>query len=590
MRGLKRELALTLAAATAVLAALALVVGPAWAGEPVFLKSFEGSATKATEFGESESLKVAVDEASGDVYVLDAVHEVVDKFDAEGKTLLGEITPTAGSFGFKGKFDDIAVDNSGGAGQGDLYVFSRGEFKVFAFDSSGAERWSAADPGSSAGLGVDAGGNPWVADVSSESAVQLSPSDGKATGTKIAFGERYTHIAFDSEGSIYAEGVSSLLTKFETGGASTAFDSNVNDSYSAVSASLLRKDVFTVSSDVGIPTLNDWTSSGTQLAGITGSGTSDNFTGVAVDGQRDRLYVADSAAKGVRVYAIASEPPAIVSVAATEVSTSAATLHATIEPNGGEVTDCHAEVVSNASFVLSEWATATSYPCLPSAPISGSSKDVEVTAAVTGLSANTTYHTRFVATNAGGTAEGADVLVKTLVQLAPEAVTGAASGVGQSTATLGGTVNPEGAETTCLFEYGTSTSYGSSVPCSAAAGSGSSAVAVGASLSGLAAGTTYHFRVVATNSGGTMSGADATFTTTAAPVEKTTPPAEKTTPPAEKMTPPVEKTEKHVVKKLTRGQLLAAAIKKCHKLPRRKRAACIKKAKKKYAPPKKHKK
>jgi hypothetical protein len=75
---------------------------------------------------------------------------------------------------------------------------------------------------------------------------------------------------------------------------------------------------------------------------------------------------------------------------------------------------------------------------------------------------------------------------------------------------------------------------------------------------------------------------EALFAADPVPVEK---PVEK---PAEK---PVEKpvetpVEKPVVKKhLTRGQLLAAAIRKCKKLPRHKQAACIKRAKKKYAPP-----
>ena len=65
----------------------------------------------------------------------------------------------------------------------------------------------------------------------------------------------------------------------------------------------------------------------------------------------------------------------------------------------------------------------------------------------------------------------------------------------------------------CKFEYGTTTAYGSSVPCSPAPGSGDSPVAVSASVTGLAANTTYHFRIVATNAGGTSKGADETFKT-----------------------------------------------------------------------------
>ena len=65
-------------------------------------------------------------------------------------------------------------------------------------------------------------------------------------------------------------------------------------------------------------------------------------------------------------------------------------------------------------------------------------------------------------------------------------------------------VNPRGGSvSTCKFEYGTTTSYGSSVSCASLPGGGSSPVAVDAAISsGLVADTTYHYRVSATNSGG----------------------------------------------------------------------------------------
>lgn len=87
--------------------------------------------------------------------------------------------------------------------------------------------------------------------------------------------------------------------------------------------------------------------------------------------------------------------------------------------------------------------------------------------------------------------------------------------VGSSSATLYASVNPRGGSVSkCTFEYGTSTSYGSSVSCASLPGSGSSPVGVDASIaSGLAANTEYHFRVVATNSGGTGKGGDVTFKT-----------------------------------------------------------------------------
>jgi hypothetical protein len=97
---------------------------------------------------------------------------------------------------------------------------------------------------------------------------------------------------------------------------------------------------------------------------------------------------------------------------------------------------------------------------------------------------------------------------------APTVVTGAASMVLRATATLNGSVNPNGEQVTgCVFEYGTTVSYGSSAPCSPSPGSGESAVAVSAAIAGLSPSTTYHFRIVATNLGGTGLSADEAFTT-----------------------------------------------------------------------------
>src|SRR5262249_54683335 len=66
----------------------------------------------------------------------------------------------------------------------------------------------------------------------------------------------------------------------------------------------------------------------------------------------------------------------------------------------------------------------------------------------------------------------------------------------------------------CTLEYGLTTSYGQSAPCTPPPGGGTTAVAVSAALESLVEGTTYHFRISATNAGGTSPGGDLTFTTT----------------------------------------------------------------------------
>src|ERR1700677_3703082 len=70
--------------------------------------------------------------------------------------------------------------------------------------------------------------------------------------------------------------------------------------------------------------------------------------------------------------------------------------------------------------------------------------------------------------------------------------------------TLNGTVDPEGKPvSSCVFEYGTTNAYGQSTPCvPGSLGSGTGPVEVSAHLTGLTPGSTYHYRLVAENTGG----------------------------------------------------------------------------------------
>jgi len=96
----------------------------------------------------------------------------------------------------------------------------------------------------------------------------------------------------------------------------------------------------------------------------------------------------------------------------------------------------------------------------------------------------------------------------------PLATTLAASGIGDSGATLNGNVAANGNTTTVSFEYGLTTSYGASVGATPASLTGTATAATSATLTGLLPGSTYHYRVVASGTNGTSKGADASFTTT----------------------------------------------------------------------------
>lgn len=103
-----------------------------------------------------------------------------------------------------------------------------------------------------------------------------------------------------------------------------------------------------------------------------------------------------------------------------------------------------------------------------------------------------------------------------LAASSPTVTTGAATGVATSSAVLNGTVNPNGAKTSYFFEWGPTAAFGSQSK-STSAGAGTKSVSVKTTPAGLIPGTTYYYRLDATNSAGTALGATRTFHTAGNP-------------------------------------------------------------------------
>lgn len=99
----------------------------------------------------------------------------------------------------------------------------------------------------------------------------------------------------------------------------------------------------------------------------------------------------------------------------------------------------------------------------------------------------------------------------------PSVSTGPATNIRNHSATLNGSVNPNGASTQYWFEYGPTTTYGGATS-HHSAGSGTASVAVHLTPGGLLPGTVYHYRLVAQNGFGTTTGRDRTFKTTGHPL------------------------------------------------------------------------
>lgn len=207
-------------------------------------------------------------------------------------------------------------------------------------------------------------------------------------------------------------------------------------------------------------------------------------------------YGADSS------FATLGKSPSCITLAASDITSSTATLNGTVNPN------------DLSAIVTFEYGTTTSYESTVTAtqsPVKGNTI-VNVSAALTGMNPATTYHYRIKSVNSLGTTLGDDKTFTILGQ-APLVTTLNATNITANNATLNGTVNAFNTSTTVSFEYGTTTSYGKSIPASPSLVSGQTITNVSAGISGLNTETTYHYRIITVNTLDTTPGEDMSFTT-----------------------------------------------------------------------------
>jgi plastocyanin len=192
--------------------------------------------------------------------------------------------------------------------------------------------------------------------------------------------------------------------------------------------------------------------------------------------------------------------PAVTTNPATNVASFSAILNGSLNPRGSTTT------------VYFQYGLTTSYGSTTPMQTQTGNTVRAISANISGLMASHVYHFRVVAHNSGGTSFGSDRTFTTLTATGPPVVTtNPATNVATSSATLNGLLDPHGLTTTVSFQYGTTTSYGHTTAMQSQTGNTFRNIA--ANISGLTTHTTYHFRIVATNSGGTRFGSDRTFTT-----------------------------------------------------------------------------
>ncbi|MDE3132314.1 MAG: hypothetical protein KGL16_14280 [Acidobacteriota bacterium] len=202
--------------------------------------------------------------------------------------------------------------------------------------------------------------------------------------------------------------------------------------------------------------------------------------------------------------ALAASSPTVAATATTGIGQTAATLHGTVNPNGLATTyQFHYGPTSALGSVS---------PATAASAGSGTTATARSTR-ISGLSPDTTYYLQLVASNSAGSASTPIESFKTTGNPAPTTTTSPAVGVTRYSATLVGVINPSNQATAYHFDYGLTPAYGFQ-SASKTIPAGSTPVAISILLPGLAPGTVYHYRLVASHGAtSTTYGADVTFQT-----------------------------------------------------------------------------
>jgi hypothetical protein len=183
--------------------------------------------------------------------------------------------------------------------------------------------------------------------------------------------------------------------------------------------------------------------------------------------------------------AAAASSPSVVTGSTSAVHSTSAVLHGSVNPNGRSTT------------YFFQWGLTNAYGAVSTTHSAGDgNKNVAVRTTATSLIPGTRYHYRLVATNGSGQSFGADHAFTTAGHPPPAVATGPATGVSATAATVTGVVNPNGANTTYEFQFGLTTAYGMQTT-GVILTAGTAPVPVSQTLTGLAPGTIFHYRIVA---------------------------------------------------------------------------------------------
>lgn len=446
--------------------------------------SGDGTPQNGFIFGNAATVQVAVDdsggETDGNIYLTQAPSDVIDIFDQDG-SFLGQLTAsTEGGFGFP---CGVAVDAAG-----NVYVADRQQGKVHRYEPSG---------------GVPVNGDntdSFSAPTPCALAAGTGPTAGSLFLTSFEGPVRKFDVASEAEEYVVATAPNTTVT--------------VNPESGEVHVAAGKPLDFTGRA------VNVYDASGPSEASLLSSFIPPRpLWGVAVAEGSGNILVTELEHEQVEVWGPASAAPEPVTGEANPVGPSSATLNGTVNPNGEALTECQFEY-DTTPYVEEEPAHGQTAACEePDAEgVGAGSAPVAVHAGISGLEMGTEYHFRLVAANEEFSVSGEDEAFLTLGASIEDEV---ASLITPTSARLDAKLNPNGEETTYVFEYVSEAQFEASGYAEATAlpsppgeaGSGSGVKEVGVQLTGLEPDTAYRFRVAATTPAGVHLGADRTFST-----------------------------------------------------------------------------
>jgi hypothetical protein len=396
---------------------LLIATTPAMAADTiqVFDSSFNGEGSTPGGAFTGQIDKMAINQATGNVYVLDKNKQTLNQFDAAGNPIPftdpSQSGNTAISISGLGGDADIGIDNSGGPDQGNIYLMGEGGV-VRAFTSAGLQlggNWPVSGvPGQggffhdNCGLAVDSSGNVWVAEYGGEGQgiSQFNPA-GEYTGIHANVGAGNCHFTFDQNDNLFVAQFNGAVTEYDaSAGYTTLGQIDPGPTYALaldpVSGRILVDDGTQVNE---YSELGGYASFGLPDPAHSFTGLEDSH-GIAVNGSGD-AYASDRSSQVVDVFeAIPAPIPQIGSESAANVHSNEALLKGTIEPGTAGAT-FHFEYGETSAY-------GNTVPVPDAHTLPGG-----VSQQLFGLSPNTVYHYRLVAQNSSGIDYGADRVFKT---------------------------------------------------------------------------------------------------------------------------------------------------------------------------------